>query len=128
MEGRLAAPLIPQATETKALFFYLVNLKKRVLVLWPCSNKDSHDALLSRDAKQLDVDRETAVQKSENLSFAPNVGIQVESWSLKLCRVLPQRLMRRESPVRTTLPRARRPTLSTPCAPDTSIGARLTQR
>lgn len=45
MEGRLAAPLIPQ---------------------------DSHDALLSRDAKQPDVDRETAAQKSENLSFAPN--------------------------------------------------------
>jgi len=44
-EGRLAAPLIPQ---------------------------DSHDALLSRHAKQPDIERETAVQKAENLSSAPN--------------------------------------------------------
>eukprot|EP00439_Symbiodinium_sp_Y106_P072744 s855_g13.t1 len=42
---RLAAPLIPQ---------------------------DSHDALLSRHAKQPDIERETAVQKAENLSSAPN--------------------------------------------------------
>ena len=59
------------------------------------------DALLSRDAKQPTSTERQRCRNLRTCPLHPNVGIQVESWSLKLCRVLPQRLMGRESPVRT---------------------------